>query len=532
MFIDTGRMSEVFDPKGLHPAGDEEEAALEYPGPHRVETLGGSVEVRWVEEPGLSMNGPLIYFIEFVNKTGLWKRWVETCPLKYTSSNAPSKEEILGTILLSVLSGHRRYAHITGLRGDQTMAEMLGVKKLRSEDSVRRAFEKQDEQELTLWMDLNLGETFEALLEGDWILDVDATVKTLYGKQEEARVGYNPVKPGRPSHVYHAMLFTAAKLVLNVDLQAGNQTASLYGQDGMWGFLEARDRRQWPTLVRGDCGHGNEEMMAGCESRGLRYLFKLKQSKGVVKLVEKLSWGHGRAGWKPVGQGWEAAEHPLQLQGWSRARRVIVMRRRLEKAPDQETGASGQLSLPGWAIETAPGAWYEHAALVTNWEEQELLAIAQLYRDRGDAENQFDELKNQWGWRGYSTQDLKRSQLMARIVALIYNWWSIYTRMATGSRHGEATTTRPALQHGVARATRHANQVRLWLGSVHARARHIANLLAGFSIWLRQVLAGAEQLNELERWNRVLRRIFQDFAGINLDPAGVPRLLGPSNCRI
>jgi hypothetical protein len=28
----------------------------------------------------------------------------------------------------------------------------------------------------------------------------------------------------------------------------------------------------------------------------------------------------------------------------------------------------------------------------------ELLTIAQLYRDRGDAENTFDELKNQLGW--------------------------------------------------------------------------------------------------------------------------------------
>jgi hypothetical protein len=32
----------------------------------------------------------------------------------------------------------------------------------------------------------------------------------------------------------------------------------------------------------------------------------------------------------------------------------------------------------------------------------------------------FDELKNQWGWTGFSTQDLKRSQLMARLVALIF----------------------------------------------------------------------------------------------------------------
>ncbi len=69
-----------------------------------------------------------------------------------------------------------------------------------------------------------------------------------------------------------------------------------------------------------------------------------------------------------------------------------------------------------------------------------------MYRDRAGAENLLDELKNQWGWTGFSTQDLKRSQLMARIVALVYNWWSIFTRMGTGASHVEAITTRPLFQ--------------------------------------------------------------------------------------
>jgi hypothetical protein len=33
--------------------------------------------------------------------------------------------------------------------------------------------------------------------------------------------------------------------------------------------------------------------------------------------------------------------------------------------------------------------------------------------------------------RLHQGRDHKRSQLMARIVALIFNWWSIFTRMAT-----------------------------------------------------------------------------------------------------
>lgn len=149
----------------------------------------------------MSMHGGLAFFIEFLKVSGIWERFVEECPLKYVSPNAPSKSEILGTILLSVLSGHRRYSHITGMRGDDVLPQLLGIEKFRSEDSVRRAFEKQNEEALTLWMDRQMNETYAALLDQQWVLDLDATVKTLYGRQEEARVGYNPMKPGRPSHI-------------------------------------------------------------------------------------------------------------------------------------------------------------------------------------------------------------------------------------------------------------------------------------------------------------------------------------------
>ena len=65
---------------------------------------------------------------------------------------------------------------------------------------------------------------------------------------------------------------------------------------------------------------------------------------------------------------------------------------------------------------------YEYAVLVTDLS-HEPHVLAQLYRDRGDAENTFDEIKNQWGWTGFTTHDLKRCQLSAMAVALVYNWW-------------------------------------------------------------------------------------------------------------
>jgi hypothetical protein len=525
-------MSEANESQAIHPAGEQEGAPLDYPAPHRVETMGGPMQVQWEEDPGISPHGMLTYFLEFLQISGIWSDFVEQCPLAYTSPNAPTKAEILGTILCGVLSGHRRYAHITAMRGDSVLPKLLGIACLRSEDSIRRAFAHQDEDALTLWMDRQTDKTFAALLEQEWVLDLDATIKTLYGRQEEARVGYNPMKPGRPSHVYQVMVLAAAKLVLNVDVEAGNLTASEYAQPTLWGWLESRERKDWPTFLRGDIAHGNEKMMQGAEQRGVPYLFKLRQTQRVGQLIARLAARGDKAGWRSAGQGWEGVESHLQLQGWSRTRRVIVLRRKLRERPAPPEEEGGQLRLPGWVLEHRGGDWYEHAVLVTSWEEKELLAVAQAYRNRADTENMFDELKNQWGWTGFSTQDLKRSQLMARLVALIFNWWSLFTRIASGDKHGEAITTRPLFMQGIARHTRHAQQNQLSLSSLHAKARKIANLLASISAWLRAFHDSAEQLAKPARWPALLRQIFRHF--FPAAPAATPQtaLLAASNCRI
>lgn len=71
-----------------------------FPAVHCVEAFNGPIQLRWEEDAGVSMYGPLTYFIEFLKVSGLWERFVEECPLQYTSRNAPTKNEILGSILL------------------------------------------------------------------------------------------------------------------------------------------------------------------------------------------------------------------------------------------------------------------------------------------------------------------------------------------------------------------------------------------------------------------------------------------------
>ncbi len=271
--------------------------------------------------------------------------------------------------------------------------------------------------------------------------------------------------------------------------------------------------------------------MVECEKRELPYLFKIRQTTKVKQHIARL---FGRNDWAAAGGGWQGLSSELQLTGWSRKRRVIVLRRLVREslaitAAGSDAGRQGELF--GTLEVLKAGDLYEYAVLVTPLEE-EILGIAQLYRDRAEAENVFDELKNQWGWAGYTTQDHQRCQILARIVALIYNWWSLFTRLAIPNRHTEATTSRPLLLHGVGRQTTHSNQTTLTITSNHAQAGPIRRALEGVSQLLQTLAHTAEQFTVEQRWRWLLRFIFRDWLKARPpDPPFLP-LTALANCRI
>ena len=123
----------------------------------------------------------------------------------------------------------------------------------------------------------------------------------------------------------------------------------------------------------------------------------------------------------PSDQGWSAVEDTLRLAGWDKSRPVVVLRRAAKSdvaLTRKSVEDQMELLLPSEDVEL-----WEYAVLVTN-SGYSLESMAQLYRERADAENGFDELKNQWGGGGFTTQDIERCQTSARAVALTYNWWS------------------------------------------------------------------------------------------------------------
>jgi hypothetical protein len=179
--------------------------------------------------------------------------------------------------------------------------------------------------------------------------------------------------------------------------------------------------------------------------------------------------------------------------GWSRARRAVVLRRRVQRDLAVVHARDPQQLRLSFAEVGDEVSVCEYAVLVTALPD-EILSVAQHYRDRADGENPFDELKNHWGWGGFTTPDLKRCRFMARLTALVYNGWSLFVRLADPNQHTEAITSRPLLLHASVRQTRHGGQTRLSISYPHAEAAWVeaaCREIAGLFKLLRQA---AEQL--------------------------------------
>ena len=493
-----------------------------------VQTAGGRINVRWETESAATPMGQLAYFIEFLTLTGLWSRWQENCPLAYASPNAPTKADVLGTWMLSALSGHRRYSHVTTIRCDGVNPGLLGMRKVISEDALRRALASIPEGEGVAWLDGHLAESVAPLLDAPWVLDIDTTVKPLYGKQEGAVVSYNPKKPGRPSHSYHTYLMAGLRLVVGAEVKAGNEHSSSHTLPGLLKIIDELPLNRRPKIVRGDCGFGTDAFMLALEARQQSYLFKLKLSKNVKRHIERIFWD---AGWTDAGQGWEGKDGELQLSGWKFSRRVIVLRRPLQgevliTQDDHGQGLLGFIEADRKTGKRTTG--YEYAVLVTNLA-HEILALGQLYRDRADCENAFDELKNQWGWGGFTTHDLHRCQLSARTVALIYNWWSLFVRLASPEQRREAITSRPWLMSSIGRKTEHAGQTTITLTGLHAHFGKARVALMRVSALLKDWVArAAEQFDSKAVWTLCCDHIKQTIAKIG-PPQPPPRLANHAN---
>jgi hypothetical protein len=407
----------------LHPAGEEQNEQFEFL------TAGGRIALKPSEE-ALTPYAGLVPFAAFLKHMGTVETLAATFPVKRTSPNAKPVADIVHSFMLTALADGRRFTHVERLREDPTLNELFGMESTVGPDTIRRLFASMKSEQASAWLSSASAPLWQ-MLPDKLILDWDSTVQTKYGQQEGTAIGYNPGKPGRRS--VHPLVASAAgtRLCVAYRHRDGDTVTST-----QWAEAMEEAQRHLPAgkiwLNRGDIGLGNEAVMSWHESAPGRphYLFRLKLTKNVRKAIHALPESHWQG---PCQAGtWQVAEARVKLDGWTSERRVVVARKTQGKAPASEQGEL-------WKINA-----HEYAAYVTDLGIETLNAwqVQATYRDRADAENVFDEVKNQWGFNGFMSAKKAISATAAQLLLLVYNLWTLYLRLIEPSKHMEAVKSR------------------------------------------------------------------------------------------
>jgi hypothetical protein len=460
---------ETIVPHEPHPAGE---------GDFVFPTAGGNVALRTTQD-ALTPYGGLVPWAAFARHTGIVERLAATCPVRRTSPNAKPVHDILHSFLLTALVDGRRFTHVERLREDPTVTTLFGLRSVVGDDTIKRLFASIDEGAGTAWVAQASAPIWSALPDR-LILDWDSTVQTKYGHQQGAEIGYNPTKPGRRS--FHPLVAVGAgtRLCVAYRFRPGDTVTATQWQAAMTDAQSTLGKRvAW--LNRGDLGLGHEAIMAWHEAAPARpqYLFKLKLTANVRRAlfaVPETAWqGPGPAGV------WQVAEARVRLVGWTQERRVVFARKLQGQTPALAQGKF-------W-----DEVKHELAAYVTNLDEPTANAwqVQALYRERADAENVFDELKNQWGFNGFCARSRRVSAMAARLLLLVYNLWSLFVRLLEPSRHIEAAGSRRWFLVIAARLVESGRQKTL---QVSVQGRWWELLKAGYTRVAQWLAATAPQL--------------------------------------
>ena len=131
--------------------------------------------------------------------------------------------------------------------------------------------------------------------------------------------------------------------VRHAPVEPGKQHTSVHAKAALGRLLDELSdgpgsRR--PALVRGDSGYGNEGILLELERREQPYLLRLRQTANVQRLVAQQ---FARQDWSLAdNQGCQMVEAQLQLHGWSKKRRVVIVRQRIRGGIARERRIDGK----------------------------------------------------------------------------------------------------------------------------------------------------------------------------------------------
>jgi hypothetical protein len=240
------------------------------------------------------------------------------------------------------------------------------------------------------------------------IFDLDSTVLILYGKQEMARIGYNPTKWGRPS--YHPLLcFNGiTKDFWHGELRPGDTHTAT----GTVDLLKASFAKLPPSvkvvIIRADKGFYDHETIEYLESNKALFTIVAKLTRPIKRTLSSLSY-------QVHASGLESAELMYQPTKWKKEYRFVVVRRLIPEDPTE------QLTLFSMGK-------YTYQVIVTNMRLSPLNTW-RFYNGRAAIELIIKELKGDYPLAKIPTKHFASNEAYFHILLFSYNLINWFKRL-------------------------------------------------------------------------------------------------------
>lgn len=361
---------------------------------------------------------------KFMSKIGLTKS-LDTISLNLHHNAKTSNGDMLSLIILGIICGMNRISKIEQFTLDPLAQKLFNLSGKISDsgiiDRLKRFDMKQSSEYMQIIGDMS-NKVHQKLQAGKDILDLDSSVKTVYGNQQGAEKGFNEKKKGAKSyHPLLAFLNSTRECQLSW-LRPGNT----YTANGAGEFIRQAfalmPKSIESLLVRADSGFFSDKLISVCEERpGTEYLIKVKL-KNMVSVLCSQDWQD-----VPDMPDIQICDFDYCPKSWGKARHFSALRllKRVE--------SDGLLF---------PAKHWEYFCYCSNIVDNPL-QIHKLYGDRGESENWIENVKNQMFAGQLLTNDFWANEALWLSSVLAYNV-SVWMRKLSDEKswHQEPATFR------------------------------------------------------------------------------------------
>jgi hypothetical protein len=282
-------------------------------------------------ETHLTHFGGMVLLQRFCNKLGLRRLLQRSLRMSRRNANYNAADLVLA-LLYAIMAGLRRINKTEILQYNGTFLSLLGLSQFPDQSTLRRFLKgmrpRSIRQLVTLHDQLRTQLFPRPRRRTTLTFDLDSVVLTLYGRQQLARVGYNPKKRGRRS--YHPLICFEAHLqeFWHGSLRPGNTVTGT----GLVAFVQ-RCLDKVPSSiacsrvrVRGDSGCFGKRLVELLDARGCGYTVVAKEYSTIKARARSCRF-------RKLGAGWEVGEFRYQPLRWNRPHRFVVVRRPIPEDP-------------------------------------------------------------------------------------------------------------------------------------------------------------------------------------------------------